>query len=93
MRRFHLLSSLLFLCFLIGAANAQPFPVSVDSCGETLTFSAPPKAAVFHDMNMTEMGLEPGGDLPSQAVSTGATACPLSAAWARSSPPENEAMS
>ena len=55
-----LLSTFFSLCFFVGAANAQAFPVSVDSCGETLTFSAPPKAAVFHDMNMTEMGLELG---------------------------------
>ena len=37
------------LCF------AQTFPVTVDNCGEPLTFSAPPKRAVVHDLNMTEM--------------------------------------
>jgi len=34
---------------------AQTFPVTVDNCGEPLTFSAPPKRAVVHDLNMTEM--------------------------------------
>ena len=36
---------------------AQNFPVTVDSCGEALTFAAPPKRAVIHDLNMTEMAL------------------------------------
>jgi len=36
---------------------AQTFPVTVDSCGEKLTFAAPPKRAVIHDLNMTEMAL------------------------------------
>lgn len=36
---------------------AQTFPVTVDSCGEPLTFAAPPKRAVVHDLNMTEMAL------------------------------------
>lgn len=36
---------------------AQNFPVTVDSCGEALTFAAPPQRAVIHDLNMTEMAL------------------------------------
>ena len=36
---------------------AQTFPVTVDSCGTPLTFAAPPKRAVIHDLNMTEMAL------------------------------------
>lgn len=36
---------------------AQTFPVTVDSCGEPLTFAAPPKRAVVHDLNMTELAL------------------------------------
>ena len=36
---------------------AQTFPVTVDSCGEPLTFAAPPQRAVIHDLNMTEMAL------------------------------------
>ncbi|MBT3065500.1 ABC transporter substrate-binding protein [Rhodoferax sp. U11-2br] len=36
---------------------AQTFPVTVDSCGEPLTFAAPPKRALIHDLNMTEMAL------------------------------------
>jgi iron complex transport system substrate-binding protein len=39
---------------------AQTFPVTVDSCGEKLTFAAPPKAALVHDINMTEMALALG---------------------------------
>ena len=43
---------------LLGAVcAAQSFPVTVDSCGEALTFSGPPKRAVVHDLNMTEMAL------------------------------------
>lgn len=37
----------------IGQADA--FPVTVQSCGEAVTFSAPPQHAVFHDVNMAEM--------------------------------------
>ena len=36
---------------------AQTFPLTVDSCGETLTFTSPPARAVVHDLNMTEMAL------------------------------------
>lgn len=39
---------------------AQNFPVTVDSCGQPLTFTAPPKRAVVHDLNMTEMALALG---------------------------------
>lgn len=39
------------------ASAAQSFPVTVDSCGEKLTFFAPPKRAIIHDLNMTEMAL------------------------------------
>jgi len=51
-----------FLSFLSLAlsstlATAQTFPVTVDSCGEPLTFNASPKRAVIHDLNMTEMAL------------------------------------
>jgi iron complex transport system substrate-binding protein len=37
--------------------QAQTFPVEVDSCGQKLRFDAPPKRAVIHDLNMTEMAL------------------------------------
>ena len=45
-----------------GAAGvqAQTFPVTVDSCGETLTFAAPPKTALIHDINMTDMAFSLG---------------------------------
>ena len=44
-------------------ASAAAFPVTVDSCGEPLTFDAPPRRAIVHDLNMAEMafalGLQP----------------------------------
>jgi len=49
--------SLLTLALSTTLASAQTFPVTVDSCGEPLTFHAPPKRAVIHDLNMTEMAL------------------------------------
>jgi iron complex transport system substrate-binding protein len=48
------------LAIACGAAQAQTFPVTVDSCGEKLTFAAPPKAALIHDINMTDMALSLG---------------------------------
>ncbi len=41
-------------------AQAQTFPVTVDSCGSKLTFTAPPQRALIHDLNMTEMALSLG---------------------------------
>ena len=52
----HLLSTLA-LSLASALCAAQTFPVTVDSCGEPLTFAAPPKRAVVHDLNMTEMAL------------------------------------
>lgn len=49
--------ALLSLSALSAISSAQTFPVTVDSCGEPLTFAAPPKRAVIHDLNMTEMAL------------------------------------
>ncbi|PBB67780.1 ABC transporter substrate-binding protein [Mesorhizobium sp. WSM4312] len=45
----------LSLVFLLLAPAAFAFPVTVDSCGKPLTFDAPPKRAVIHDLNMAEM--------------------------------------
>lgn len=39
---------------------ALALPVTVDSCGEPLTFAEPPKRAVVQDLNMTEMMLALG---------------------------------
>ncbi len=47
----------LSLALLGAGCAAQSFPVTVDSCGEALTFAAPPRRAVVHDLNMTEMAL------------------------------------
>jgi iron complex transport system substrate-binding protein len=45
------------------SSGAFAFPVTVDNCGQPLTFDAAPKRAVIHDLNMTEMafalGLQP----------------------------------
>lgn len=37
------------------AANAADFPVTVESCGTPVTFSAPPRRAIINDLNMAEM--------------------------------------
>jgi len=37
------------------AASAADFPVTVESCGTPITFSAPPKRAIINDLNMAEM--------------------------------------
>ncbi len=55
---------LLLACLAAAWTSAAlAFPVTVDSCGTPLTFDAPPKRAVIHDLNMTEMafalGLQP----------------------------------
>nr|WP_315849470.1 ABC transporter substrate-binding protein [uncultured Rhodoferax sp.] len=52
----HLVSTLA-LSLASTLCAAQTFPVTVDSCGTPLTFAAPPKRAVIHDLNMTEMAL------------------------------------
>ncbi len=48
------------LAVTAGAVQAQSFPVTVDSCGEKISFQAPPKAALIHDINMTDMALSLG---------------------------------
>lgn len=37
------------------AASAADFPVTVESCGTSVTFSAPPRRAIINDLNMAEM--------------------------------------
>ncbi|MDO5625712.1 MAG: ABC transporter substrate-binding protein [Pseudomonadota bacterium] len=53
-------AGLIALALITSAAHAQPFPLTVPSCGQTLRFDAPPKRAVFHDLNMTDMALALG---------------------------------
>ena len=36
-------------------SDASEFPVTVESCGRTLTFDAAPQRAVVHDLNMSEI--------------------------------------
>ncbi len=38
-------------------ASASDFPVTVDSCGQPVTFTSPPARAVINDLNMAEMAL------------------------------------
>ncbi|MGW1444412.1 ABC transporter substrate-binding protein [Serratia rhizosphaerae] len=51
------------LLLLAWPALGAAFPVTVDSCGEPLTFNAAPQRAVINDLNMAEMafalGLQP----------------------------------
>lgn len=53
----------MLLILTASATQAGSFPVTVDSCGEKITFDAPPKRAVINDLNMAEMafalGLQP----------------------------------
>ena len=40
---------------LIGGARASDFPVTIENCGQSLTFNSPPQRAVVHDLNMAEI--------------------------------------
>lgn len=55
--------SLAFLMSVAATSAAWAFPVTVDSCGQPLTFHAAPKRAVIQDINMSKMafalGLQP----------------------------------
>jgi iron complex transport system substrate-binding protein len=51
--------ALLLLCISM-VSGAHAFPVTVDNCGTPLRINAPPKRAVIHDLNMTEMALALG---------------------------------
>jgi iron complex transport system substrate-binding protein len=65
-------SSIICLAQLSPLSHASEFPVSVDSCGRTVTFDSAPKRAVIHDQNMSQMAF--ALDLqPSIAALTGIT--------------------
>ena len=49
-----------FLMMLTLSLPAYAFPVSVDNCGETLTFDKSPESLVVHDINMSEMAFALG---------------------------------
>lgn len=55
------IASVLSVCSTVALASG--FPVTVDNCGEPLTFTEAPKRMVVHDINMSEMafalGLQP----------------------------------
>lgn len=40
---------------LAATAHASGYPVTVESCGQPLTFEAAPRRAVVHDLNMSEI--------------------------------------
>jgi len=54
------LSSILLLSNLTTFSQASEFPVSVDSCGRTVTFNSAPQRAVIHDQNMSQMAFALG---------------------------------
>lgn len=39
----------------VSVARAADFPVTIESCGTPVTFTAPPKRAIISDLNMSEM--------------------------------------
>ena len=53
----YLLPALVSLAF---TGSAQAFPVTVDNCGEQLTFDKRPERLVVHDINMAEMAFALG---------------------------------
>ena len=53
-------SSVVLLVSLAPLSQASEFPVSVDSCGRTVTFDAAPQRAVIHDQNMSQMAFALG---------------------------------
>ena len=44
----------------VNEAKLESFPVTVEVCGDSVTFDAPPKRAVTNDVNITEMFLDAG---------------------------------
>lgn len=46
---------LMGLAFCFAAGPAAAFPITVDNCGEPLTFDKAPNSMVVHDINMAEM--------------------------------------
>lgn len=48
------------LALALAPSSALAYPVTVDSCGQQITFDGPPERAVIHDLNMTEMAFALG---------------------------------
>lgn len=48
------------LAFLLIASPAQAEPVTVENCGEPVTFDKTPERLIVHDINMTEMAFALG---------------------------------
>lgn len=55
-----LLTSLLLLAVSATESIASGFPVTVNSCGRTVTFDQAPQRAVIHDQNMSQMAFALG---------------------------------
>jgi iron complex transport system substrate-binding protein len=54
------LSSAILLASLTQLSQASAFPVTVESCGRTVTFDQAPQRAVIHDQNMSQMAFALG---------------------------------
>ncbi|MFT2112055.1 ABC transporter substrate-binding protein [Marinomonas sp. 2405UD68-3] len=55
-----ILSSAILLASLTQLSQASEFPVTVESCGRTITFDNAPQRAVIHDQNMSQMAFALG---------------------------------
>jgi iron complex transport system substrate-binding protein len=55
-----ILSSTILLASLTQLSQASEFPVTVESCGRTVTFDNAPQRAVIHDQNMSQMAFALG---------------------------------
>ncbi len=49
------LTGVIAFAALVAKAGASDYPVTVESCGQPLTFEAAPRRAVVHDLNMSEI--------------------------------------
>ncbi|MEM8791686.1 MAG: ABC transporter substrate-binding protein [Pseudomonadota bacterium] len=58
--KFPLFCTTAFAGLIIAGAAAADYPVTVDSCGTPITFSAAPERFIVHDLNMTEMAFALG---------------------------------
>ncbi|WP_418230251.1 ABC transporter substrate-binding protein [Buttiauxella izardii] len=55
MNRFTIMA---LLVMISGYAGASGFPVTIDNCGQSMTFTKAPKRMVVHDINMAEMAFD-----------------------------------
>ncbi|MEM8541063.1 MAG: ABC transporter substrate-binding protein, partial [Pseudomonadota bacterium] len=48
------------LSFLLVASTAHAAPITVESCGEQITFDSTPERMIVHDINMADMAFALG---------------------------------